>query len=161
MKKAEYFCQIGEKAEALKAFRTTYEKTVGIGYRIDLVFNLIRLGLFFSDHKLINANIAKAKDLMEQGGDWERKNRLKTYEALYKMATRDMKGAATLFLEAVPTFGSYELMSYDKLILYTVITSVFALDRPDLRLKVIRSNEVQERVSYLKYILRKLIFIFS
>jgi 26S proteasome regulatory subunit N7 len=146
LKKSEYFCQIGDKAEALKAFRITYEKTVGIGYRIDLVFNLIRLGLFFSDHKLINANIAKAKDLMEQGGDWERKNRLKTYEALYKMATRDMKGAAALFLEAVPTFGSYELMSYDKLILYTVITSVFALDRPDLRLKVIRSNEIQERV---------------
>lgn len=86
---------------------------------------------------------------MEQGGDWERKNRLRSYEALYKMAIRDMKGAATLFLETVPTFGSYELLSYDKLVFYTVITSVFALDRPDLRLKVIRSNEIQERVSPL------------
>lgn len=147
LKKSEYLCQIGDKAAALTAFRITYEKTVGIGYRIDLVFNLIRLGLFFLDHKLINANIAKAKDLMEQGGDWERKNRLRSYEALYKMAIRDMKGAATLFLESVPTFGSYELLTYDKLIFYTVITSVFALDRPDLRLKVIRSNEIQERVS--------------
>jgi len=147
LKKSEYLCQIGDKTNALTAFRNTYEKTVGIGYRIDLVFNLIRLGLFFLDHKLINANIAKAKDLMEQGGDWERKNRLRSYEALYKMAIRDMKGAATLFLETVPTFGSYELLTYDKLIFYTVITSVFALDRPDLRLKVIRSNEIQERLN--------------
>lgn len=124
MRKSEYLCEIGDKAAALTAFRNTYEKTVGIGYRIDLVFSLIRLGLFFLDHKLINANIAKAKTLMEQGGDWERKNRLRCYEALYKMAIRDMKGAAALFLETVPTFGSYELMSYDQLVFYAVITSV-------------------------------------
>lgn len=30
---------------AVTAFRQTYEKAVGIGYRIDLVFNLIRLSL--------------------------------------------------------------------------------------------------------------------
>ncbi|KAH7697929.1 proteasome Regulatory Particle, partial [Aphelenchoides avenae] len=100
LRKAEYLCQIGEKDAAVSAFRSTYEKTVGMGYRIDLVFNLIRLGLFFLDHKLISTNIAKAKDLMEQGGDWERKNRLRSYEGLYKMAIRDFKGAAALFLEA-------------------------------------------------------------
>jgi 26S proteasome regulatory subunit N7 len=66
LKKSEYLCQIGDKDAAVSAFRNTYEKTVGMGYRIDLVFNLIRLGLFFLDHKLINANISKAKDLMEQ-----------------------------------------------------------------------------------------------
>lgn len=66
LRKSEYLCQIGDKEAAVAAFRKTYEKTVGLGYRIDLVFNLIRLGLFFLDHQLINANIAKAKDLMEQ-----------------------------------------------------------------------------------------------
>jgi len=40
------------------------------------------------------------------------------------MAIRDMKGAADLFLEAVPTFGAYELMNYEELIFYAVITSV-------------------------------------
>ncbi len=65
MRKSEYLCQIGDKNAAVSAFRQTYEKTVGIGYRIDLIFNLIRLGLFFMDHQLITSNIAKAKDLME------------------------------------------------------------------------------------------------
>uniref|UniRef100_A0A7E4W0E6 26S proteasome non-ATPase regulatory subunit 6 n=1 Tax=Panagrellus redivivus TaxID=6233 RepID=A0A7E4W0E6_PANRE len=147
LKKSEYLCQIGDKDAAVSAFRHTYEKTVGIGYRIDLVFNLIRLGLFFLDHKLINANISKAKDLMEQGGDWDRKNRLRSYEGLYKMSTRDFKGAAALFLEAVPTFGSYELMSYEDLVFYTVLTTVYSLDRPELREKVIRCNEVQEQLT--------------
>lgn len=37
-----------------------------MGYRIDLVFNMIRVGLFFLDHTLINQHITKAKELMEQ-----------------------------------------------------------------------------------------------
>nr|CAD2184137.1 unnamed protein product [Meloidogyne enterolobii] len=40
------------------------------------------------------------------------------------MAIRDMNGAADLFLEAVLTFGAYELMNYEELIFYAVITSV-------------------------------------
>uniref|UniRef100_A0A1I7YHT8 26S proteasome non-ATPase regulatory subunit 6 n=1 Tax=Steinernema glaseri TaxID=37863 RepID=A0A1I7YHT8_9BILA len=63
------------------------------------------------------------------------------------MSIRDMKGAAHLFLEAVPTFGSYELMSYEDLIFYTVVTSVLALERPDLRTKAIRCNEIQEQLT--------------
>lgn len=41
------------------------------------------------------------------------------------MSVRDLKGAAALFLEAVPTFGSYELMTYEQLIFYTVISAVY------------------------------------
>jgi len=111
------------------------------------VFNLIRLGLFFLDHQLISSNIAKAKSLMEQGGDWDRKNRLRSYEGLYKMAVRDMSGAAELFLEAVPTFGSYELMRYEDLVFYAIVTSTLALERPDLREKVIKCNEIQEQLN--------------
>lgn len=65
LRKSEYLCKIGDKDAAVASFRQTYEKTVGIGNRIDLIFNLIRLGLFFLDHQLINTNIAKAKSLME------------------------------------------------------------------------------------------------
>lgn len=62
-----------------------------------------------------------------QGGDWERKNRLRSYEGLYKMAVRDFKAASALFLEAVPTFGSYELISYEQLVFYTVITCMLGM----------------------------------
>ncbi|CAJ0586993.1 unnamed protein product, partial [Mesorhabditis spiculigera] len=147
LKKYDYFCQIGDKDNALKASQSTFEKTVGTGYKIDLVFNIVRLGLFFLDHQMINNNLTRARELMEQGGDWERKNRLRSYEALYKMSVRDFSGAAALFLEAVPTFGSYELFTYEQLTFYAVVTSLYALDRPDLRTKVIKSNEIQEQLS--------------
>lgn len=147
LRKSEYLCQIGNKEAAVTAFRQTYEKTVGIGYRIDLVFNLIRLGLFFMDHQLITSNISKAKELMEQGGDWDRKNRLRTYEGLYKMAIRDMKGSADLFLESVPTFGSYELMTYEQLVFYTIVVAIHSFERPDLRSKVIQCSEIQQQLN--------------
>ena len=51
--------------------------------------------------------IDKAKKLCEEGGDWERKNRLKVYEALFFMVTRDFKKAGELFLDSTATFGAY------------------------------------------------------
>ena len=51
--------------------------------------------------------IDKAKKLCEEGGDWERKNRLKVYEALFFMGTRDFKKAGELFLDSTATFGAY------------------------------------------------------
>ena len=34
-------------------------------------------GLFFGDHDLVKRSIEKAEFLMEEGGDWDRRNRLK------------------------------------------------------------------------------------
>jgi len=74
--------------------------------------------------------------LFEEGGDWERKNRLKVYEGLYYMATRNFKKAASLFLDSISTFTTYELFTYDTFIFYTVLTSVISLDRVSLKQKV-------------------------
>ena len=75
--KAEYLTKIGDKAAAVEATAKTLEKTVGIGNRMDMVFNAIRIGLFFMDHSLVKTNLAKARQMIEQGGDWDRRNRLK------------------------------------------------------------------------------------
>ena len=46
---------------AVSAFRKTYDKTVSLGQRLDIVFHLIRIGLFYMDNDLITRNIEKAK----------------------------------------------------------------------------------------------------
>lgn len=74
--------------------------------------------------------------LFEEGGDWERKNRLKVYEGLYCMSTRNFKKAANLFLDSISTFTTYELFTYDTFIFYTVLTSIISLDRVSLKQKV-------------------------
>lgn len=74
--------------------------------------------------------------LIDEGGDWDRRNRLKVYRGVYCMSIRDFKQAATLFLDTVATFTSYELMDYQTFVTYTVICSMIALERPELREKV-------------------------
>lgn len=39
LKKSEYLCRIGDKEAALSAFRKTYEKTVSLGHRLDIIFH--------------------------------------------------------------------------------------------------------------------------
>ena len=51
------------------------------------------------------------------------------YEGLYAMAIRDFKKCAKLFLDAISTFTSYELMDYVHFVQYTVYISMLALDR--------------------------------
>jgi 26S proteasome regulatory subunit N7 len=48
--------------------------------------------------------------LIDEGGDWDRRNRLKVYRGMYCMSIRDFKKAAGLFLDTVATFTSYELL---------------------------------------------------
>ena len=74
--------------------------------------------------------------LIDEGGDWDRRNRLKVYRGVYCMSIRDFKQAATLFLDTVATFTSYELMDYQTFVTYTVLSSIIAMERPKLREKV-------------------------
>ncbi|ESP00320.1 hypothetical protein LOTGIDRAFT_200903 [Lottia gigantea] len=161
LKKAEFLCKVGDKEAALSQFRKTYEKTVSLGYRLDLVFHLIRLGLFYMDHDLITKNLEKAQSLIDEGGDWDRRNRLKVYRGAYCMSIREFKTAANLFLDTVATFTSYELMDYHQFVTYTVISSVIALDRPDLREKVVKGSEILEVLHSLPKIRHYLFSIYD
>ena len=149
--------------KALEQLKLTEGKTVAVGQKMDLVFHTLRIGFFSMDYKLVATSIEKAKmyaqsnvfvlpfifyhnwyllegfylcSLFEAGGDWERKNRLKVYEGLYCMATRNFKKAAELFLDSISTFTTYELFPYDTFIFYTVLTSIISLDRVSLKQKV-------------------------
>ncbi|XP_060583553.1 26S proteasome non-ATPase regulatory subunit 6-like [Ruditapes philippinarum] len=157
LKKAEYLCSIGDKEECLSQFRKTQEKTVSLGYRLDLVFHLIRIGLFYMDHDLINRNLEKAQSLIDEGGDWDRRNRLKVYRGVYCMSIRKFKEAASLFLDTVATFTSYELMDYHSFVTYTVLSSIIELERPTLREKVIKGSEILEVLHSLPKV-RKYLF---
>ncbi|XP_033730941.1 26S proteasome non-ATPase regulatory subunit 6-like, partial [Pecten maximus] len=141
LKKAEYLCKIGDKEGSLAQFRKTQEKTVTLGYRLDLVFHLIRMGLFYMDHDLVTRNLEKAQTLIDEGGDWDRRNRLKVYRGVYCMSIRDFKKAAGLFLDTVATFTSYELMDYQTFVTYTVFCGMIALERPQLREKVVKGSD--------------------
>ncbi|XP_031493369.1 26S proteasome non-ATPase regulatory subunit 6 homolog [Nymphaea colorata] len=140
--KSLFYIKIGDQEKALEQLKVTERKTVAVGQKMDLVFYTLQLGFFYMDFDLISKSIDKAKNLFEEGGDWERKNRLKVYEGLYCMATRNFKKAASLFLDSISTFTTYELFNYDTFIFYTVLTSVISLDRVSLKQKVVDAPEI-------------------
>ncbi|ORX96014.1 PCI-domain-containing protein [Basidiobolus meristosporus CBS 931.73] len=142
--KAELYAKIGDKEKALTAYKVAYEKNATVGYRLDIIFAFIRMGFFFSDNDLISRNIEKAKGIIEEGGDWDRRNRLKVYNATYLMSIRDFKGASGLYLDTLSTFTSTELMEYKDFVKYAVLTSAISLNRVDMKKKVLEAPEVLE-----------------
>lgn len=140
--RAEFFASIFDRERAEKAYAETMAATVGVGQKIDIVFSLIRLALTVTDFKGMSSGIARAKGLIEKGGDWERRNRLKVYEAIYLIARRDIKGAANLLLESLQTFSATELFDFKTFVMYTVIAAMVSVDRPTLRDKVANSPEI-------------------
>ncbi|KAM7538303.1 hypothetical protein Aperf_G00000075278 [Anoplocephala perfoliata] len=159
--KAHYISKIGNKADALAQFRAILDKTVLPGCRLDITFHLIRMGFFWNDRDLITTNIEKANNLIEEGGDWDRRNRLKVYRGLHSLSIRDFDAAAKHFLDAVATFTSYELMDYKDFIVYTVLTAMISLKRQDLRSKVVMGSEIQEVLHSLPAVREYLMSLFE
>jgi 26S proteasome regulatory subunit N7 len=150
--KADYFAEIGDKDAAIDAYAATEAKTAGAGPKMDLAFSLLRLHISRGDWTAVKEGIARAQDLFSKGGDWERKNRLKVYEAVFLTATRQFRRAAELFLDSIATFTATELMPFTQCVFYTVSLAVVALDRPTLKEQVIDNPEILSVIDSVPYL---------
>ena len=79
--------------------------------------------------------------LIDSGGDWDRRNRLKAYNGIYLLSIRSFAPAADLLLDVLSTFTSTELMEFEDVVIYAVITGSISLSRVDLKSKVPFSKE--------------------
>lgn len=104
---------------------------------------MIRIGLFFGDTLSVRKNIERANTLIESGGDWDRRNRLKAYKGLHLLTIRSYSVAAPLLLDSLSTFTSYELCSYSALVIYSVLAGSLSLKRVDFKAKVVDAPEIK------------------
>ncbi|KAF2205382.1 PCI-domain-containing protein [Delitschia confertaspora ATCC 74209] len=142
-KRAEYYTRIGDKEKAITEFEALFEKTSILGTKIDLVLAIIRIGLFFGDKVLVKKTIERASTLVESGGDWDRRNRLKAYQGLHLLTVRSHAQAAPLLLDSLSTFTSYELCTYSSLVIYAVLAGSVSLKRVDFKSKVVDAPEIK------------------
>lgn len=147
--KANYLTRIGDKERALEAQKLALEKTAGLGSRIDIVLTIVRIGFFFSDTSIVTEYMATAEKLIDEGGDWDRRNRLKVYQALHFISIRQFKRAADLFLDALSTFTALEVISFNDFVAMAVISGALTLGRVDLKKKVITAPEVNQVIPEL------------
>lgn len=104
---------------------------------------MIRIGIFFGDKLSVRKNIERANALIEEGGDWDRRNRLKAYKGLHLLTIRSYNLAAPLLLDSLSTFTSYELCSYSALVIYSVLAGSLSLKRVDFKEKVVDAAEIK------------------
>ncbi|RHY25995.1 hypothetical protein DYB32_007957 [Aphanomyces invadans] len=95
--RARLYSLIGDKEKVLEALHTALAKPTSVNQKIIIQLHIIRVGLFFSDLPLVETHIKKARALIDEGGDWDRRNRLKVYEGCYLLMARDFKKASILF----------------------------------------------------------------
>ncbi|KAK5696651.1 proteasome regulatory particle subunit [Elasticomyces elasticus] len=142
-KRAELYARIGDKAAALAEFEKLQEKTGILATKIDIVLAIIRIALFFDDKLLARHNIARATTLVESGGDWDRRNRLKAYNGLHLLTIRAHNLAAPLLLDSLSTFTSNELCPYSSLVVYATLAGAVSLPRRDFKSKVVDAPEIR------------------
>ncbi|OHE98005.1 26S proteasome subunit RPN7, partial [Colletotrichum orchidophilum] len=142
-KRAEFWARVGDKDRAIAAYEDVFEKTGILGTKIDLVLAIIRMGLFYGDKLLVKKHVERAKTLVESGGDWDRRNRLKAYEGIYLLTVRSYNLAAPLLLDSLSTFTSYELCTYSSLVVYSVLAGSVSLKRVDFKSKVVDAPEIK------------------
>ncbi|CAH0519493.1 unnamed protein product [Peronospora belbahrii] len=150
--KARMYSRIGDKDKALEAFAVAGEKPQSINQKILVALHVIRIGLFFSDLELVEQHIKKAAVLVDEGGDWDRRNRLKVYEGCYSLMARDFSKASKLFQESVATFTATELMPYNTMVFYCVITCVLSMSRVDLKKKIVDSPEILAVINEIPFL---------
>jgi 26S proteasome regulatory subunit N7 len=140
---AQMYARIGAKQEAYGAYDVIINMPkVSSGKKIDASMHKLRVSLFFMDLETTRTLMIDAKKLVDNGGDWDRRNRLKAYEAVLLMVERDFKAAAALLLEGIATFTCTELCSYETFIYWAVTTNMLFLSRPNLKKKLVDGPEV-------------------
>ncbi|KAK9433414.1 26S proteasome subunit RPN7-domain-containing protein [Lipomyces doorenjongii] len=147
IKVGEFWAGVGDKEKATFTLRKAYDLTPGLGSKIDILFTIIRVGMFFDDKSAVGRELENVKVLIDRGGDWDRRNRLKTYDGLYSLSIRKFSEAADLLLDSLSTFTSTELCTYEEVVQYAMLAAGVALGRVPLKTKVIDSPEVLSLLS--------------
>ncbi|GLC35455.1 hypothetical protein PLESTB_000205300 [Pleodorina starrii] len=140
--RAEYLGSIGDREAAAQAFDAVEKKTASGGNKVDLLLSQIRLSILYGDWRRVKALVARAQTLCDEGGDWERKNKLKVYQGVLALYTRQFAAAADLLLDSTATFTASELFPYSRLIFYAIVAALPTLSRSELKKRVVDSPEV-------------------
>lgn len=140
---ARFAAKSMSKEDALDA----YEKVLALpklstGKTIDATMESARVASFYGDTKKTGELVEKASKLAQDGGDWDRRNRLKVYSALVKLLNRDVKAASTLLIDCIATFSCTELCTYNDFIVYTALTNILHLPRTEIKSKIVDGPEI-------------------
>eukprot|EP00579_Thalassiosira_antarctica_P000561 CAMPEP_0201875002 /NCGR_PEP_ID=MMETSP0902-20130614/7105_1 /ASSEMBLY_ACC=CAM_ASM_000551 /TAXON_ID=420261 /ORGANISM="Thalassiosira antarctica, Strain CCMP982" /LENGTH=476 /DNA_ID=CAMNT_0048401971 /DNA_START=163 /DNA_END=1593 /DNA_ORIENTATION=- len=140
---ARYSARCSTKESALEA----YDKVIAlpklsVGKKLDAHLEMARVSSFWGDYKKMKETLDLAAKAIANGGDWDRRNRLKVYQALSFLLVRDVEAASKLLVEGIATFSCAEMCGYPEFITYAIVTNLLFLKRTELKKSIIDGSEV-------------------
>jgi len=128
------------KEEALEGYAKVLElPKLSSGKKIDVLMKRARVASFYGDTKLMTELVDSATKL---ANDWDRRNRLKVYDAMGKVLMRDIKGAASLLVDCISTFSCTEFCTFNEFVVYSIVTNILHLPRTEIKDKIIDGPEI-------------------
>ena len=159
---AQYKAKAYGKEDTIAAYETILAlPKVSSGKKIDLFMSVARITSFYNDTKKTDEYLHRAMTLAEVGGgsDWDRRNRLKIYNAIQYLLHRDIHKASKLLLDCISTFNAVEYCTYKEFIVYTILSNLLHLTRPELKRVILNGSEIITISSEIPEIVCTLFFL--
>lgn len=137
---------------AIATFKEVIQKSQSFNIKMDAVFEILLLSIQVKDLIQLKEYLEVCKKFLVEGGDWEKRNKLRVYEGIYCMFVRDFKEAGKLFLDALMTFTSYELFDYKDFVFYTSLCNIITVDRNTLKSRIIDNPDVVSCIKDIPYL---------
>ncbi|KAJ1938298.1 proteasome regulatory particle subunit [Linderina macrospora] len=148
--RAVFLAQIGSEEKAQAEYEEILNRpTTTLNQKLDIVFGKLRLSMFYDRPHQVLKELERARELIDRGGDWDRRNRLKAYECVWRTSQRQFKEASELFIDCLSTYASPELMSLTDFVCHGALACAAVLPRGDLKKKVIDAPEVVEVIHHI------------
>jgi len=139
---ARYAAQCLTEDEALQAYDDVLAlPKISSGKQLDLRMEKMRIASFYGDTTTVDDILAQIQQ-KHDSPDWDRRNRLRVYQALQYLLHRDLQQASKLLLDGIATFSCTEICSYQDFIKYACLTNLLHLPRVQLKKKVLDGPEV-------------------
>lgn len=149
-KEAQIFAYCKDKEVAVKQWEAI--DGLSTGKRIDIQLTLMRIALAYDDNELFRRVNQKCTEMVDKGGDWDRRNRLFVYQGLQFLRERNFKAAASILLRVVPSFSATEVVDYEKFICYTILANILHQDRVSLKKKVVDCPEILAEIENMPHV---------
>lgn len=145
-------CDMGAAADAYLAVLALPK--LSAGKRLDAHLEMARVRSFWGDFRGMGDTLASAAKAIAKGGDWDRRNRLKVYQALSFLLVRDVGSASKLLVEGIATFSCAELCDYPEFVTYAIVTGLLSLKRTELKKSIIDGSEVLQVAKDIPVLIR-------
>lgn len=140
--KAELYAAHEQHSDAIEQYNLALGKTAGAQKKLEYQLAVLHIYFKLADFGRFGEQLELCKRLNDEGGDWEKKNKLLVYEGLWLIKKRDLESAAVTLLSCVNTFNAPEILSFEQLVFYGVALGMVTLQRKELKAKVIDNSDI-------------------